>query len=435
MTASRLAAVMVAFAFSACATPSGPGKAPRPSAVGKAGQAVRFEVEQITSGSKHHLFGYVGHSLTIPWNESGRYIVALRVDFYKRMPKEGEAAEIILIDTRKKYEVTVVDRTLAWNLQQGTMLYWHPRAPETQFFFNDLDPETGSVFTVLYDVRKRKRVKEYRFGTESIANGGMAPNGKYFAGINYGKISRLREIISYAGAKDHTLGGIANPDHDGLFKVDVATGEREMLASYKQIAELLKIDPAEEYPVYAHHTLWNRDSDRLAFVVRGGGGGKKKRTYKWPSTACVVRPDGSNLGVIDWDGHPEWNEGNLLTLPNKKKKNYTLYNVDTKKVTGEIGEKGMIPTPGGDKAYSPDGKWFVGSGTDKKRKRCFYPFYRFSDGALFTSPGIKTRANRSTTRIDGAPRWNRTSDAILVGGVARDGTRQMSIIRLVPGKE
>ena len=44
-------------------------------------------------------------------------------------------------------------------------------------------------------------------------------------------------------------------------------------------------------------------------------------------------------------------------------------------------------------------------------------------------------ADRSTTRIDGAPRWNRTSDAILVGGVAKDGTRQMSIIRLVPGKK
>ena len=71
------------------------------------------------------------------------------------------------------------------------MLFWNPNAPETQFFFNDLDPDTGAVFTVLYDVEKRKRVKEYRFGTEAIANGGVAPSGKFFAGINYGKISRL----------------------------------------------------------------------------------------------------------------------------------------------------------------------------------------------------------------------------------------------------
>ena len=42
---------------------------------------VSLEIEQITSGPKHHLFGYIGQSLTIPWNESDRYIVSLRTDF------------------------------------------------------------------------------------------------------------------------------------------------------------------------------------------------------------------------------------------------------------------------------------------------------------------------------------------------------------------
>ena len=83
---------------------------------------VSFEIQQITSGTKHHLFGYIGHSLTIPWNESGRYIISLRTDFYKRMPVKGETAEIIILDTKNNYKVTVLDKTLAWNLQQGTML-------------------------------------------------------------------------------------------------------------------------------------------------------------------------------------------------------------------------------------------------------------------------------------------------------------------------
>ena len=29
---------------------------------------VSLEIEQITSGPKHHLFGYIGQSLTIPHN-------------------------------------------------------------------------------------------------------------------------------------------------------------------------------------------------------------------------------------------------------------------------------------------------------------------------------------------------------------------------------
>jgi len=123
-----------------------------------------------------------------------------------------------------------------------------------QFFFNDIDPETGVVFTVLYDVEERRRVREYRFGDQSIANGGMAPSGKYFAGINYGKISRSREIISYAGAKDWTLGGPANPENDGLFRIDIATGGRKLLVSYRRIAEYLEFEDID-YPIYVHHTL------------------------------------------------------------------------------------------------------------------------------------------------------------------------------------
>jgi hypothetical protein len=46
------------------------------------------------------------------------------------------------------HAVRILDQTRAWNLQQGTMLFWNPDAPETQLFFNDLDPKTGVVYTV-----------------------------------------------------------------------------------------------------------------------------------------------------------------------------------------------------------------------------------------------------------------------------------------------
>jgi len=387
---------------------------------------VSLEVEQITSGPKHHLFGYIGQSLTIPWNESERYIVSLRTDFYKRMPVKGETAEIVIIDTHDNYKVSVLDKTLAWNLQQGTMFYWNPKRPETEFFFNDLDPDTGVVFTVLYDIKKRKRIKEYRFGNESIANSGVAPDGKSYVGINYGKVSRLREIISYQGTSDFTLGGIVNGDNDGLFKVNIKTGKKELLASYKTIAQFLKVTKSDTYPIYVHHTLWNRDSDRIFFVVRGDG------KSKYPNVACVINVDGSNLRNCINGGHPEWYKGKLLTMADDKKKRYKLYDVDSQKIVGRIGDNGVFPQPGGDNAYSPDGKWYVGSHRIDLKQ--FYTFYRFEDNAHFVSEGIpifRGTKSTSTVRIDGAPRWNRSSDTILVGGVAEDGTRQMSIIKII----
>ena len=392
-------------------------------------EKVSLEIQQITHGPKHHLFGYIGHALTIPWNKSGRYIVSLRIDFYKRMPIKGEAADIIIIDTLNNYKVTVLDKTLAWNLQQGTMLYWNPNHPETQFFFNDIDRKTGVVFTALYDINEHKRVREYRFGNESIANGGITPNGKYFAGINYGKISRLREIISYPGTTDSTLGGTANPDSDGLFKVDIKTGKKELLVSYKELAQFLNVKNREDYPIYVHHTLWNRNSDRIVFVIRGNSKVNGKRKY--PNLACVINTDGSNLGRIDFDGHPEWYKGNQLTIPDTEKGFYKLYDVDTKQIVGRIGEDGVFPAPGGDNAFSPDGKWYVASHRDDGK--CFYTFYRFEDNAHFVSGGTLTyrgTKEHGVTRIDGAPRWNRTSDSILIGGIAKDGTRQLSIIKI-----
>ena len=93
---------------------------------------LKMEVEQITNGPHHHLFGYIGQCRTIPWNASGRYILSLRSTFHDHMPRADEAADVVLIDTQDDYRVIPIEKTLAWNLQQGTMFFWHPKAPETQ---------------------------------------------------------------------------------------------------------------------------------------------------------------------------------------------------------------------------------------------------------------------------------------------------------------
>ena len=120
-----------------------------------------------------------------------------------------------------------------------------------------------------------------------------------------------------------------------------------------------------------------------------------------------------------------------------------LYNVDTASFTGDqIGTTNTFKDTGADKAYSPDGRWMVCS--YKLDKSWRYQFYRFSDGTVFTATTTLTLEGatpiNNSTRIDGAPRWNRTSDAILVGGIVTEnnpsiGTRQMAIIRLIPGSE
>ena len=101
----------------------------------KSNEAMSVEVVQITREPHTHFFGYIGHVQNIPWNKSGRFIVALQCDFHDRMPGPNDPASVVLIDTENDYLVTAVDQSRGWNPQQGTMFYWNPANPETQFFF------------------------------------------------------------------------------------------------------------------------------------------------------------------------------------------------------------------------------------------------------------------------------------------------------------
>jgi hypothetical protein len=220
---------------------------------------LRVNVTPLTSGPKQHFFGYIGHVRTIPWNQSGRNIVALQTDFQDHMPRPEDAAEIILIDTQQGNAITVVDRSRAWNPQQGTMLYWNPQKAETQFFFNDRDPATNEVFCVLYDIEARKRITEYRCKGTPFGNSGVAQKGGWFLGLNYARMARLRPVTGYPAAHDWTV-GVAQPENDGIFNVNVATQEMRLLVSFKQLAAALRkthpeVDGRE---LFINHTLWNR---------------------------------------------------------------------------------------------------------------------------------------------------------------------------------
>ena len=388
--------------------------------------AFELKIEQLTSGSKHHFFGYIGQCRTVPWNEGDRYILGMEIEKIDRMPRPVEAATIILVDTKERNRIIRLDKTYAWNPQQGTMFYWNPQAARTQFFFNDRDPESGRVFAVLYDIEKRKRIREYRDQEAPIGNGGVAQKGGAFLGLNYGRLARLRLVTGYPGAldwsKDHNA-----PGDDGIFVVDVKTGARRLLVSYHQLAAGLKprYPAVKDIALFINHTLWNRDGDRVYFFVRGNWDKQGAKI----NTPCSIHIDGSGLSLHDMHigGHPEWAEGHLLIGRQGNKQ--VLYDVDKKKVVGQLGTPDIFPRPEGDVSLSPDGKWFVNG--YKKGKENRFVVLRRSDGRYARSAGIDKGSYSGDIRIDPAPRWNRAANAILVPGIAANKTRQMFLIRVV----
>lgn len=393
--------------------------------------AQKVASRQITSGPRHHFFGYIGHCRTIPWNASNRYVLCLETTFQDRMPLPADAADILLLDAQNNFAPTRLDATRAWNPQQGTMLYWNPAAADTQFFFNDRDLVTGKVFTVLYDVAARRRIREYRFDDTPVANGGVAQNGGAFMAINYGRLGRLRPVTGYPEAFDWTC-GVAVPEDDGVFRVDVATGEKRLVCAFPRMVEVLVNSGAasaeDTFELFLNHTLWNREDDLVWFYLRSGPnwgpcGGRNL------NVALSMRPDGSELSVHGpVGGHPEWLPGSKMLADGKE--GLRIYDPRTKNYVATLGTREIFFDSKGDKALSPDGTWLVhGNTVGEGAVDHEYVFYRISDGWFARSPRFSRGGwIEGSLRLDASPCWNRDGTQVLVPAIAADGTRQLFVM-------
>ncbi len=396
---------------------------------------LEVDVEQVTFGSNHHFFGYIGQSLTIPWNKKGNLLICLSSSFHDHLPGKGEAANVNLIhlDRKKKgrYKIEKLDESQGWNPQQGTMFYWNPHHPDNQFFFNDRDPKTGVVYTVLYDVKKHKRVKTYHYKNQSFGNSGVCPSGKYFLVINYARMGRLRPVTGYKESFDWT-DGVAAPKEDGIAIVNIETAEKKILISFEQMARGLERNgfDVKDRNLFINHTLWSRDGQWIYFFVRAGWKSDKDGR-KGLNAACSIKVNGSQFiaGHQHIGGHPEW--FNATQIIGSKDNQQVIYDILQKKIIGTLGSLDIFPRPEGDISLSPDGQWLI-NGYNNKSGSNFYTILNLRSGAWVKTPSFDTGIYKKDLRIDPAPRWNHDNNQVLVSGLDKRGIRQLFIISIHP---
>jgi hypothetical protein len=142
-----------------------------------------------------------------------------------------------------------------------------------------------------------------------------------------------------------------------------------------------------------------------------------------------VRPDGSGLTrhEVFIGGHPEWGwGGNVIGSADGRQ---VVYDTAARRIVESLGGADVFPNPEGDVSLSPDGSWFVNGHRDGEHH--IYTFLDMRTRRVVKSPPVFLSTwNRGPLRLDPAPAWNRTSDAIVVPGIAPDGTRQMFLLEL-----
>lgn len=216
-----------------------------------------LSVKMVTGGEKNHFFGYYGINV---WNKSKTHILSLETDFNDRLPKDGEKATIGLVNL-KTLEFSPLTQTNAWNMQQGCMMFWNPLKPDDEFYFNDV--VNGKLVSVLFNIKTGSRT------LLPFPISGISHDGHLAISLNYGRISRLRKVVSYSGTTDSNPTN-AHPDNDGIFVVNLLTLERKLIVSFAQIAEVIKLTNPEimDRQMWNEHAEFSRNDKKILFLPR-----------------------------------------------------------------------------------------------------------------------------------------------------------------------
>lgn len=201
-----------------------------------------------------YLFGYYDRN---PWNRDRSLHLAMRIPQETRLPLSGETAEIGVIGAGG-YEPLATTRT--WCHQQGCMELFLPRRPDC-FIFNDFDME-----------EQKPVARIFRLGTGVVGRFerpvyAITPDGRYGVSLNFGRIPRRG--YSYADTALSPDPHPADPDADGLWLIDLDSGETKLIVSYRTMIERHPCAYSiEGRHIWMNHAIFNCDSDRVLWLFR-----------------------------------------------------------------------------------------------------------------------------------------------------------------------
>jgi len=210
-----------------------------------------------SKGPCSHWFGYYNYS---PISADGTKLLSHKVDFDGRSIKPDDTAEIGFF-TLSDGEWHRLSVTHAINWQQGAMLQWLGPDFNTRVIFNDVEGER--FVSRIYDVNTGALVKTIPFAIY-----GVTPDGKRSITLQFERCYWCR-AYHYESIQDSAWDGAIHPQ-DGVFSVDLETGNVERIISIDDVLEIERRTPIEGEKHWLEHIMLNPSGTRFAFYHRFG---------------------------------------------------------------------------------------------------------------------------------------------------------------------
>ena len=374
----------------------------------------------VTSGPRHHWFGYYDKQQFDP---TGRYLLGMEVPFEHRSPTKEDSIEVGMVDLEDGDKWIHLGQTTAWNWQQGCMLQWLPGSQSTVLWN---DREGGRFVCRILDV-KTAVSRTIPWPIYSVS-----PDGQYGVTPDFGRIADVRPGYGYAGIRDRNASELA-PESNGIWLVDLNSGQAELIISLKHISEMGEI-PNQQPGIkhYFNHLLFSPNGKRFIALHR----------WRYPDGKRLTRlitanTDGSDIRIVVPNGYAShfiWRDPKHILSQSKSlvgndKWGNFLFADRPNGILKEVG-KGVLD-PSGHLSYLPqDQNWILSDtypkGTERNQTPHLFhvPTERRVDLGDFHLPKVYT----GEWRVDTHPRVSRDGRWICIDAVKPGEGRQLCVI-------
>lgn len=293
----------------------------------------------------HYFFGYYDLQ---PFSKDGRYHLCHKVHFEDRIPTADDVCEIGAIDLQTNKFIKYAETT-AWNFQQGAMLQWY--RDDEHILFNVF--ENGSYGTCILNINTGDRK------ILPLPVAAVSQDGKWGLSINFLRIFDFRAGYGYSALKDPYF-DIDAPDDDGVFLLDMESGEYKMLISYAEMKARFPHPPRSECKLLINHITFNPSGDRYCMLLRNF----PKKDIRWATMLLTGDLNGGVYKLSDYtfQSHYNWkNDRDLLIygsfdFDNRKDGLYIYHDLTQ--------EHEFLPDPNPERdlhcIYSPNRRYILG---------------------------------------------------------------------------
>lgn len=380
----------------------------------------------ITSAPKEHLLAsYFGIN---SWSPDNRYVAVLETDFTGRLPKQTDTAVVALVDLQDGNKLIPIAKTVCWNFQEAAMFHWLPKE-DGLCVFNDC--RDGKFVAVVLNWK----TKVERILPRPIS--AVDSKGEWAVSLNYSRLHLCRPDYGYAGLGQNPEVDKIWPDDDGLWLVNLETGEERLLLSIEQAQPMMTKITHDDGLAYFCHTIISPNAKKIFFLARTVEDFKSQISergivFKWDTVSFTYDIETGELRRCFPDGwkgsHFNWRDDCTLAVTacwdGGAVWSHTMFTVGQEEDVVHIAP-GILDWDG-HCIFSPDGKFLSTDGYWNKDGFRSWVLVRLEDQAIISLGRFHVPSNykEQYSRCDLHPRWRADGNQLGFNSV-HEGTRQV----------